>query len=48
MNVPLYLAVPEDVFTNDFDSVVQSAFQSSQIKQMIVNLATETITRWIE
>jgi len=48
INIPLYLTLPESVFTGIFDSTVQRAIDDNKIKVVVVNLETETITRWIE
>ena len=44
----LYLAVPESVYQTVFDVAVRRAISDNQIKMVIVNLETETITQWIE
>ncbi len=45
---PLYLAVPEDVFTETFDPTALRAVKDNHIKLITVNLETEAITRWME
>ena len=46
--VPLYLAIPEDIFTAIIDSPIQRALRDTSIKLVIVNLETETVTTWME
>lgn len=46
--IPLYLAVPNDVFTEIFDDVVLYVVNKNRIKLVIVNLETETIVQWKE
>jgi hypothetical protein len=46
--IPLYLAVPDEVFEAVFDSSVRWAVRDSQIKLVIVVLDREVITEWIE
>lgn len=48
IEIPLYLAIPEETYKNEFDSVVQRAINESKIKLFIVNLETERIIQWIE
>ncbi|MBI1279188.1 MAG: hypothetical protein GC179_13765 [Anaerolineaceae bacterium] len=48
INLPLYLAVPLDAYSDIFDSTVQRALDSNKIKLVIVNLETETIAQWRE
>lgn len=48
LNIPLYLAIPDDVYHDIFDSTVQRAIKDSQIKLVIVNLESEVITLWRE
>ena len=48
IGAPVYLAVPDDVFTNIFDSVIMELVENNHIKLMTVNLDEETIVRWIE
>jgi hypothetical protein len=48
MAIPLYLAVPEIIYNTIFDSTVRDAISDNNIKMIIVNLETETITQWIE
>ncbi len=45
---PLYLAVPDDVYRDIFDTTVQRAITDTQIKLVIVNLESEVITVWKE
>ncbi len=45
--IPLYLAVPDEVFETVFDSSVRWAVRDSQIKLVIVNLDREVIKEWI-
>ena len=48
IDIPLYLAIPDDVDRDIFDVVVQRAVSDSKIRLVIVNLATETIVEWRE
>jgi hypothetical protein len=48
MQVPLYLALPEDASRALFDSTVERVIRDNQIKLLIVNLVTETIVQWRE
>lgn len=45
---PLYLAIPDEVYEDVFDSTVRRAMSDNQVKLVIVNLETETITQWRE
>jgi hypothetical protein len=47
LDIPLYLAVPDDIYGQIFDTVVIKAITDNQIKIVVVNLVTETVTRWI-
>jgi len=44
----LYLAVPEDKYSDIFDPIVIQVVNESHIKIVIVNLETEMVVRWIE
>lgn len=44
----LYLAIPEAVYLNIFDSTVMRAIKDSNIKLVIVHLEQERIVQWIE
>jgi XisH protein len=44
----LYLSVPSDVFETIFDVAVMRVVEESQIKIVVIDLATEDITKWIE
>lgn len=46
--IPLYLAVPDEVFEAVFDSSVRWSIRESQIKLVIVDLDGEVIKKWIE
>lgn len=48
IEIPLYLAVPEETYKNEFDSVVQRAINECKMKLLIVNLEAERIIQWIE
>ncbi len=48
MNIPLYLAIPSDVYDSVFDSTARRAVSDNKIKLLIVNLETEAIIQWIE
>lgn len=48
IEIPLYLAIPDEVYRDMFDSTVQRAIGDNRIKLVIVNLETETITQWRE
>jgi hypothetical protein len=48
LDIPLYLSIPETIFNNVFDIVVQRAIADSQIKSVIVNLDEERVVRWNE
>jgi hypothetical protein len=47
-DVPLYLSIPENIFSDVFDDSVRQAIQETQIKLVIVNLDEERIVQWIE
>ncbi|MBI5667759.1 MAG: hypothetical protein HZC41_07100 [Chloroflexi bacterium] len=47
-NVPLYLALPVEVYTTVFDSTARRAVRDNMIKLPIVNLELERIVEWIE
>jgi hypothetical protein len=48
MNVPLYLALPVEVYVTIFDSTARRAIKDNMIKLLIVNLELERIVEWIE
>ena len=48
MSVSLYLAIPDAIHETVFDSTVRRAIGDNEIKLVIVNLETETVTQWIE
>jgi len=48
IDIPLYLAVPEDVYKDVFDSTIQRGMSDNKIKAIIVDLSTETISEWKE
>ena len=48
INLPLYLAVPLEVYEQIFDSTVHRAISDNKVKLVIVNLETETISQWSE
>ena len=45
---PLYLAVPEHAYIGIFEQTALRAVRDNRVKMVIVNVVTETITRWIE
>jgi len=45
---PLYLALPDEVYNQLFDSTVQRAVRDNHVKLVIVNLDTETVSQWRE
>jgi hypothetical protein len=48
LKFPLYLSVPETIFRKVFDPVVSRVIKEQQIKLIVIDLNTESITRWIE
>ena len=48
IRLPLYLAIPQEVYEDVFDATVQRAISDNQVKLVIVNLETETIIQWRE
>ncbi len=48
IDLPLYLAVPQDAYEPIFDSTVMRAISDNKVKLVIVNLETETISQWRE
>jgi hypothetical protein len=48
LDIPLYLSIPEAIYDNVFDMIVQRAISDSQIKLVIVNLDEERVVRWSE
>ncbi len=48
MNIPPYLAVPDEVFANTFDLSVRWAINDSRVKLIIVDVEMEIIKQWIE
>jgi hypothetical protein len=48
MNVPLYLALPIEVYVTIFDTTARRAVRDNMIKLLIVNLELERIVEWIE
>lgn len=48
LDVPLYLALPLEVYAIIFDSTARRAIRDNKIKLLIVNLELERIAEWIE
>ena len=48
LDIPLYLSIPEVIYNDVFDTIVQRAVAESQIKLVIVNLDEERVVRWSE
>lgn len=48
VGTPLYLALPEEVYNQLFDSTVQRAVRDNHVKLVVVNLDTETVSQWRE
>ena len=48
LDIPLYLSIPEAIYNDVFDTIVQRAVAESQIKLVIVNLDKERVVRWSE
>jgi hypothetical protein len=48
ITTPLYLALPEEVYNQLFDSTVQRAVRDNHVKLVIVDLDTETVSQWKE
>jgi hypothetical protein len=46
-NIPLVLAVPEQVFAHIFDSVALKAIADGRISMIVVDLTSERIVRWL-
>lgn len=47
-NIPLYLAIPDEIFETVFEASARRAIRDSQIKLVIVDLEAEVIKEWIE
>lgn len=45
---PLYLAVPDQVYTTIFDSTVRRAINDNRVRLIVVNIDVEAIVQWIE
>jgi hypothetical protein len=48
IHTPLYLAIPQDVYQDIFDSTVRRAISDNKIKVLVVNVEMETIVQWID
>jgi hypothetical protein len=48
ITTPLYLAIPEDIYKDNFHHIIRKAIQGNGIKVVIVNVETEEIIEWIE
>ena len=48
LDISLYLSIPEVIYNDVFDTIVQRAVAESQIKLVIVNLDKERVVRWSE
>jgi hypothetical protein len=46
LGIPLYLAVPEDVYQKVFDDVVLRAVKDNAVSLIIVDLEQEMISQW--
>lgn len=46
--MPLYLAVPEMIYTTLFDPIIMKIMRDYAIKMMIVDLVKEKIVKWSE
>jgi XisH protein len=47
-SVPLYLAIPDDVYDDFFGVAIGRAIRDNHIKLLIVNVAMEKIVQWVE
>lgn len=47
IGIPLFLAVPQEVYTNIFDNIVQRSISDNNIKLIVIHLDTERIVQWI-
>lgn len=45
--MPLYLAVPDDIYDELFDSTIQQLIRDNDLKIITVDLEREVIIRWI-
>lgn len=46
-DIPLYLAVPLDVYQDSFHSTIRKAIQDNAIKLLVVDIETESVVEWI-
>jgi hypothetical protein len=46
--IPIYLAIPINVYDGTFNSTVRKTVKEHKIKLVVVDLETETIVQWLE
>jgi hypothetical protein len=47
VNIPLYLSIPEGIFTS-FEPAIQHAFRDHRIRIIVIDLEAEKVVQWIE
>lgn len=45
---PIFLSIPEDIYTRSFDPAVQRVINEGKINVVIVNIYEERIVQWIQ
>lgn len=45
---PLYLAIPKDIYEENFHHIIRQAVKSNGIKLVVVDIEAEKVVQWIE
>jgi hypothetical protein len=48
LDIPLYLAVPKEIYATRFHNIIRQAIEDNDIKVVVVDIETETVSEWIE
>jgi hypothetical protein len=49
ISLPLYLAIPHDVYEDFFDKdIIQATLQKIQVKLIVIDLRLEEVVKWID
>jgi hypothetical protein len=46
-DLPMYISIPLETYTTQFDDVLFEAFKTNRIRMVIVDLEMEQVTQWI-
>ena len=48
IQTPLYLALPKDIYEENFHHIIRKAVLDNGVKLIVVDLETESVVEWIE